>query len=163
MADLLAAPLQAKIALMTLACALAISVVTDVRSHLILNVVTVPALAIVLACMSWLGGMPLLTYSAVGAVICAGIPAVAALVNARLMGWGDVKLLAVCGAVAGAAAGWGFALLLFVYVSIAGGIEAALWLLAARVRGRERPRYVPYGVAIAAGTAYAFLWAGALF
>ena len=163
MADLLAAPLQAKIALITLGLALAISVVTDLRRHLILNLVTVPALAIVLACMFWLGGLPLLLYSVVGALICAAIPAVAALVRAELMGWGDVKLLAVSGAVAGGAAGWGFALILFVYVSIAGGIEAALWLLAARVRGRERPKYVPYGVAIAAGTAYAFLWSGPLF
>jgi prepilin signal peptidase PulO-like enzyme (type II secretory pathway) len=31
------------------------------------------------------------------------------------------------------------------------------------VRGRERPKYVPYGLAIAAGTAYAFLWGGAFF
>jgi Flp pilus assembly protein protease CpaA len=155
--------LPAKIALITLGLALAISVVTDLRSHLILNVVTIPALLIVLACMFWLGRLPLLTYAVVGALVSAGIPAIAALVNARLMGWGDVKLLAVCGAVAGAAAGWGFAFMVFVYVSIAGGIEAAAWIVAARVRGRERPKYVPYGLAIAAGTAYAFLWGGAFF
>ncbi|MCA1828112.1 MAG: prepilin peptidase [Myxococcales bacterium] len=163
MADLLAAPLPAKIALITLFLALAISVVTDLRRHLILNAVTVPALVMVLSCMCWLGGLPLLTYSAGGVLASAGIPALAALVNSRLMGWGDVKLLAVCGAVAGGAAGWGFALMLFVYVSIAGGLEAALWLLAARLRGRERPKYVPYGLAIAAGAGYAFLWGGVLF
>jgi len=162
-ADLLAAPLQAKIALVTLFLALAISVVTDLRRHLILNAVTVPALVIVLACMFWLGRLPLVVYAVLGALTCAGIPAVAALVRTELMGWGDVKLLAVCGAVAGAAAGWGFALMVFVYVSIAGGIEAALWILAARLRGRERPKYVPYGVAIAFGTIAAFLWGGAFF
>ena len=163
MADLFAAPLPAKIALVTLFLALAISVVTDLRRHLILNVVTVPALAIVLVCMVWLGGLPLLVYAAGGALACAGIPAMAALIKSELMGWGDVKLLAVCGAVAGSAAGWGFALMVFVYVSIAGGVEAAAWLVAAKLRGRERPKYVPYGLAIAAGTAAAFLWGGPLF
>jgi prepilin signal peptidase PulO-like enzyme (type II secretory pathway) len=31
-------------------------------------------------------------------------------------------------------------------------------MLAAKLRGAERPKYVPYGVAIATGTAVAFLW-----
>jgi prepilin signal peptidase PulO-like enzyme (type II secretory pathway) len=36
-------------------------------------------------------------------------------------------------------------------------------MLAAKARGQERPKYVPYGVAIAAGTTIAFIWGGPLF
>ena len=50
-------------------------------------------------------------------------------------------------AVVGAALGWPMALSALLGVSLAGGVQAAAWLLAARIRGRERPRYVPYAVA----------------
>jgi Flp pilus assembly protein protease CpaA len=154
--ELLAAPVQAKIALAVLFAALAVSLVTDLRKRLILNAVTLPALAVVGVCVLWLGGLPLLGESALGALVCAG-----PLAFAMLRGWmgaGDVKLMALCGAVAGAAAGWPFSLIVLLYVAVAGGMQAVLWILVAQVRGQERPKYVPYGVAIAAGTTVAFLW-----
>src|SRR5207248_2276500 len=80
---------------------------------------------------------------------------------AMLKGWmgaGDVKLMALCGAVAGAWAGWGFSLVVLAYVSVAGGIEALVFIVAARLRGLDRPKYVPYGLAIAAGAAAAFVF-----
>ena len=161
MEDLLAAPLQAKIALLTLAVALVISVVTDLHRRLILNVVTLPALAVVAVCVFWLGGLALLADAALGVLVCA---APFALMMLRgWMGAGDVKLMAVCGAVSGAAAGWPFSLAVLLYVAIAGGAQSAAWMLVAKRRGRERPKYVPYGLAIAAGTAAAFLWGVALF
>ena len=161
MPDLLAAPVPAKIALVTLFLALGISVVTDLRSRLILNVVTMPALAIVAACLFWLGGLALLAEAAVGVLVCAGPLALAMLKDA--MGAGDVKLMALSGAVSGAAAGWPFSLTTLLYVSVAGGVQALLWIVAAKMRGEARPKHVPYGVSIAAGTLVAFLWGGSLF
>ena len=79
------------------------------------------------------------------------------------MGAGDVKLMALSGAVAGAAAGWPFALTVLLWVAVAGGVQSALWLAAARLRGAQGPRHVPYGVSIAAGTLAAFLASPALF
>ena len=161
MDDLIAAPWQAKIALLALAAALLVSVVTDLRSRLILNAVTLPALGIVAVCVFWLGGLPLTFEAALGLLVCAGPFALMMLRD--WMGAGDVKLMAVCGAVAGAAAGWPFALTVLLYVAVAGGVQSALWMLAAKLRGQERPKYVPYGVAIAAGTCVAFGWGTALF
>ena len=156
MDELFDAPWPARIAIGTLIAALAASVVTDLRSRRIANVVTFPALAVVAGCSLWQGGWALLADAAWGALVCAG-----PLALAMLRGWmgaGDVKLMAVCGAVAGAAAGWPFALVVLLYVAVAGGALAAVWIAAARIRGGKMPRHVPYGVAIAAGTAAAFLW-----
>ena len=161
MDDFVAAPLQAKIALLALAAALLVSVVTDLRSRLILNAVTYPALLVVAACFLWLGGPPLLLDAALGALACAG--PFALMVMRGWMGAGDVKLMAVAGAVSGAAAGWPFSLAVLLDVAVAGGVQSALWMLVARLRGLERPKYVPYGVAIAAGTGWAFLYGAPLF
>ena len=155
MTELTAAPFQAQIALLTLLLALLISVVTDLRKRLILNAVTFPALAIVAVCFLWLGGFSLLLQALIGALVCA-VP----LLLAMLRGWmgaGDVKLMALAGAVAGAAGSWMFALMLLLYVSVAGGIQGVLWLAAAKARGLEKPKYVPYGLSIAAGTIAAFV------
>jgi Flp pilus assembly protein protease CpaA len=154
--NLLSAPLPAKLSLARLFDALSISVFTDLRQRLILNVVTYPALAIVAATVLWLGGLGLLAQSALGVLVCAG--PFALMMLRGWMGAGDVKLMAVAGAVSGAAAGWPFSLAVLLYVAIAGGVQSALWMLAAKVRGAERPEYVPYGVSIAVGTIAAFLW-----
>lgn len=161
MEDLLAAPPQAKIALATLFLALSVSVVTDLRERRILNLVTLPALAIVAACFFSLGGAALLAEAAVGVLVCAG--PFALMMLRRWMGAGDVKLMALAGAVAGAAAGWTFSLTVLLYVAVAGGAQAVLWMAVARARGQERPLHVPYGVSIAAGTAAAFLLGGSFF
>lgn len=150
------APLPAQLACAALAIALLVSVVTDLRERRILNAVTFPALAAVAACAIWLGGTAVLAQAGLGALICAGPLAVAAFCG--WMGAGDVKLIAVSGAVAGIAAGWPLSLAVLVDVAVAGGIEAAAWIAVARVRGRRAPKHVPYGLAIAAGSVSAFLW-----
>ena len=138
--------------LAALALALAISVATDLRSRLVLNLVTLPALAVVLLCAFVGGGRARLVSSLLGVLACAG-----PFLLASLPGWigmGDVKLMAVVGA----ALGWPVALAALFWVTVAGGVQAALQLLVARVRGAEKPRYVPYACAIAAGTLAAFFF-----
>jgi Flp pilus assembly protein protease CpaA len=79
------------------------------------------------------------------------------------MGAGDVKLMALVGLVAGATGGWAFSLTVLVVVAIAGGVQALLWIGAAKLRRRAPPRSIPYALAIAAGTTWAFLSGIALF
>jgi hypothetical protein len=44
-----------------------------------------------------------------------------------------------------------------VLVTVAGGLQAALQLGVARIRGTARPTHLPYACSIAAGTLAAFL------
>jgi len=129
-------------------------VVTDLRSRKILNAVTLPALAAILLVDAFAGGMPFLLDSAIGIAVCGGPFLLAALPG--WMGMGDVKLMSVVGA----ALGWPFSLVALLAITLAGGAQAVIWLLAAKVSGREKPRYVPYAVAIAAGTFASFLLGG---
>ena len=161
LSEFTAAPVQAKIAVADLALALTISAVTDLRERRIPNAVTYPALAVAAACAISLGGLPLLLESAVGALVCA-----TPLTLAMWRGWmgaGDVKLMAVAGLVSGTAAGWSFSLIVLLDVAVAGGAQALLWLLAAKAGRRDRPKAVPYGLAIAVGTTWAFLTGAPLF
>lgn len=151
MSDLLHAPWTIRIGILALAAALAISIVTDLRRRLILNWVTIPALALVIGLSGAAGGWPLVRSSLLGMAICA-LP----LLVAAIPGWvgmGDVKLIAVCGA----AAGYPAAVAVLVLVTAAGGLQAALQLALARIRGTGRPTHVPYACSIAAGTLAAFL------
>jgi prepilin peptidase CpaA len=156
-----AAPVQAKIALAALGISLGVSVLTDFRERRILNAVTYPALLLVTACVLWLGGLPLFLETAFGALVCAGPLALA--MWRGWMGAGDVKLMALVGLVAGATGGWAFSLTVLVVVAIAGGVQALAWIGAARLRRRAPPRSIPYALAIAAGTTWAFLSGIALF
>ena len=97
------------------------------------------------------GGWPLVKNSLIGMAVCA-VP----MVLAALPGWigaGDAKLIAVCGA----AAGFPAAVTVLFFVTIAGGVQAILSLVVARMRGSAPPRHVPYACSIAAGTLVAFL------
>ncbi len=143
-------------ALAVLAAALAASVVTDLRSRLILNRVTLPSLLLVVLChllaagpVGWTAG---LRTSLLGLLVCAGPLFIASL--AGLVGMGDAKLMAVVGA----ALGFPWALAALFWVAVAGGAQALLQITVARVRGAERPRSVPYACAIAAGTVAAVLF-----
>jgi len=152
--ELLQAPWTIRAAVLVTAAALSISVVTDLRRRVILNWVTVPALAVVIALFGISGGWPLVKNSLIGIAVCA-VP----MLLAALPGWigmGDVKLMAVCGAVAGFPA----AVAVLLFVTIAGGVQALLHLASARLRGAAPPRYVPYACSIAAGTLAAFLLPG---
>ena len=150
------APWQARVALVVLFAALAASAFTDLRSRRIPNWVTLPALAIILVAFAQLGGPRLVGECVLGLAVCAAPMLIAW--RLRAMGAGDVKLMMLPGAVSGAALGWPFSLTVLLSVTIAGGVQAAVWLAAARLRGAERPRSVPYGLAIALGTLFAFAY-----
>jgi prepilin peptidase CpaA len=152
--DLLQAPWTIRAALLVTLLALAISVFTDLRERRILNWVTIPALAVVIGLFGTAGGWPLVKNALIGMAVCA-VP----MFLAALPGWvgmGDVKLIAV----GGAAAGFPASISVLFYVTIAGGLQAALWLAQARIRGSPPPRHVPYACSIAAGTIAAFLFPG---
>jgi prepilin peptidase CpaA len=149
--ELLQAPWSIRAALATLLVALAVGVVSDLRERRIPNWVTVPALALVIGLFGAAGGWPLVRSSLLGMAICAFPLLVVAIPG--WVGMGDVKLIAVCGA----AAGYPAAVAVLVLVTAAGGLQAALQLALARVRGTRRPAHVPYACSIAAGTVAAFL------
>jgi len=152
--ELLAAPWTVRCALLVLVAALSVSVVTDLRRRLIPNAVTIPALALIVGLSGATGGWPLVQNCLLGMAVC-GFP----LLLAALPGWvgmGDVKLIAVCGA----AAGFPAAVTVLVLVTVAGGAQAALQLVVARIRGTGRPTHVPYACSIAAGTLAAFFVGG---
>jgi prepilin peptidase CpaA len=152
--ELLAAPWTIRCALLVLLAALAISVFTDVRRRLIPNAVTIPALALVIGLFGASGGWPLAQNCLLGMAVC-GLP----MLLAALPGWvgmGDVKLIAVCGA----AAGFPAAVTVLFLVTVAGGVQAGLQLLIARIRRTGRPTHVPYACSIAAGTLAAFFVGG---
>jgi prepilin peptidase CpaA len=153
--ELNGAPVPANLALGVLALALSVSVVTDVWQRRILNAVTYPSFALLVLCILWLGGPALVGAALLAAVLCA-VP----LALAMSRGWigaGDVKLIALPALVSGATAGWPSAVTLLVDISLAGGAQALLWLAVSRIRHRERPRSIPYALAIAAGSAWALL------
>ena len=140
-----------RIALLVTLATLAVGVVTDLRERRIPNAATLPALVVVLGLLGVAGGWPLVWNAFLGGAVCAVPLLFAALPG--FIGMGDVKLIAV----SGAAAGWPGGLSVLVLVTLAGGIQAILQWGWAVVRGRERPRYVPYACSIAAGTVAAFL------
>ena len=152
MGELLRAPWQAQIALATLFIALLVSAITDLHRRLILNAVTWPSFAVIVGCGYALGGWGLVAECLIGAAIC-GLPFLAGYAL-KAVGAGDVKLMLVCGA----AAGWPLSGTVLLAVTIAGGIQAVLWLAGARIFRRPRPKYIPYGLAIAAGTFAAFAY-----
>lgn len=161
------------------ALALIISVVTDFRSRKIKNIVTFPTMAVALAVRLIFGGWG--TISGMG--LLSGI--VGMLVGGAVfwfiarkggMGLGDVKLMAAVGA------GVGFPSIIFCFVGtgIVGGIHAIvvlLWrgefLYALKSMGKKavqkmrpvdagyvayRSPKIPYGFAIALGSAWGIWW-----
>jgi len=165
---------------LVLGAALAISLVTDLRSRLILDVVTLPTAAIALgvrfALVGW-GGDWGLASGLVGAVIGLGVFLAPAWLGG--MGMGDVKLMGAVGAALGlrllpqalvavALAGGLLALVVMIRAGAVGRTlrRVALLLLPAALRRRlgpaavEEPIFLPYGVAIAAGTAATILLQG---
>ena len=163
-----------------LGVALVVSVVTDVLSKRILDVVTFPAMALALGLRLWRQGVGdlesgLLTGLASGAG-AAGLFAVLAL-RGKGFGWGDVKLMGVVGA----ALGYPMVMAALVFISLVGALQAvvtlvwqgAVWetlaaaasrwavkvrLAKPQVAAAGAQRHIPYGIAIALGSFWAMWW-----
>jgi len=116
---------------------LAVCVYTDARSRIIPNKVTFPALGAALVLHLAVNGWPGLLHSAAGLGVGLSILLVPYLMGG--MGAGDVKLLAVVGALKGT----GFVLATSVYMALVGALMALVIVLV-KPGARERLRYVVY-------------------
>ena len=153
-----------------------VALVTDVTRKKIPNLLTYPAMGLSLAGRLWLEGVGELTTGLLSGL--AGLAATviwfgAFAISKRGMGWGDVKLAGVMGA----ALGMPLTLAAMVFVSVVGAFQAVVSLIWAgalsdTVRGvlgkkvddaNTTKRHIPYGVAIALGSAWAMWWDGNAF
>jgi len=158
---------------------LAICTVTDLRSRKIYNAVLFPVLGAALAGHGWFGGWGGIGGSILGLLTGLGILLIPYFMGG--MGAGDVKLLAVVGALQGAA----FAASAAIYMAMIGLVLSVGVLLAQQKtrkflkyvfftlygwksgvrmpfprRGEALSATVPYGVAIAGGAVATLLWEG---
>lgn len=164
--------LDAVLAVMLLICA-----ITDLMSRKIYNVVLLPALLFAIGYNGYQGGWPGLGHSLLGMLV--GLLILIVPFAKGGMGAGDVKLLAVVGALKGipfvvyAAIGMGLAggvmaigiwFYRLGFMKTISGIFTRIWLgLATKFKGvpmkiSEERIMVPYGLAIALGTAGAWWW-----
>jgi prepilin peptidase CpaA len=132
--------------------ALAAAALFDVRSSRIPNWLTISALLGALAARTAAFGVlgtGGLTEGVLGALLAA-VVAVPMAVWGR-MDWSDVKLLAAVGAFFS----WPAIATALLLISACGAAQAVVTALVARARASARPPGIPYGVAIAAGSALA--------
>ena len=153
-----------------------VAVITDVTRRKIPDLLTYPAMGLSLAARLWVEGAGELTTGLLSGL--AGLGATVLWFGAfalakKGMGWGDVKLAGVMGA----ALGMPLTLAAMVFVSVAGAFQAVVSLIWAgalsdTVRGvlakkvddaGTLKRHIPYGVAIALGSAWAMWWDGNAF
>ncbi len=156
---------------------LAICVVTDIRSRKIYNAVLFPALGAAFLISMVTAGAAGFLHSLAGFGLGFAILLIPYFMGG--MGAGDVKLLAVIGAVKGPL----FVANTSIYMALAGGVfaliillfrrgafqrlTAILYFFSARKSGVNMPLFLdknnlgatyPYGIAIAAGAAISLLW-----
>ena len=130
------------------AVAVVAGAVVDVVSKRIPNLITFPAMVILVAVHAAFSGTSGLTDALIGlggGLLIFLIPHLF-----RVLGAGDVKLLAAVGAGLGPSA----LVTVVLFTSVAGGVQVVLWLAAKRFThsGRIAGYRICYGPAIAAGT-----------
>ena len=140
-------PVSTLAAFAVTAAAVVAGAVVDVAVRRIPNLVTFPAVVVLLGIHTWFSGLPGLgdaLLGMVGALVIFLIP-----YAFRVLGAGDVKLLAVVGAGLGPSA----LLTVTLFTCLAGGLFIGLWLLVALQTGNAiKPgQRLCYGPAIAAG------------
>ncbi|GAX91532.1 A24 family peptidase [Effusibacillus lacus] len=162
-----------------LGAGLLISLVTDLRSRKILNVVTLPVIGIAVVYHTVVSGWDGLVFSVSGLLFGFGLLFIPYLLGG--MGAGDVKLLAAIGSLKGAA----FVFSSFLYTCLIGGVISLIILAVRKQLGKSMHRIghalvcmrgsaesfnvlekselhhaFPYGVAIVLGSLSAYLWGG---
>ncbi len=118
-------------ALVPLLVALALTIVLDLRAKVIPDFITLPGIVYALALAAILES-PLFWEAVLGTVTGGGILLLVAVVSRGAIGGGDIKLMAMLGAVLG----WKGALVVLAFSHVAGAI-LALGLLIARRAGRR--------------------------
>lgn len=113
-------------------CASVTAAITDMRSGRIPNWLTLPLVALGLIANSWLRGIWGATESAVGLLLCAGVPwAVFRISRGRAIGGGDVKLFGALGSLLGPMPGLeielGALLLLLVFALVRLAFAGRIW------------------------------------
>jgi len=121
---------------------LAVVTVLDLRSRLIPDLLTLPALAYAVLIAVLQGGRHGLFEATVGALLGGGVVFVAAVLTRGAFGGGDIKLMAMLGA----AVGWKAGLVVLALSQLVGGTVAIVLLAAHRANRRTR---FPVGALIA--------------
>ncbi|TVT27362.1 hypothetical protein FO441_09975 [Salinicoccus cyprini] len=130
---------------------LAVCVVTDVRKRKIYNKVIFPSLVAAFVLNTAMGGLSGFGESIIGFSVGLALLLIPYILGG--MGAGDVKLLALVGALKG----YEFVLESFIYTALIGGLLAVVVIM---TRGGFRMSLgvgMPYGVAIAGGAVVALL------
>ena len=127
---------------MPLLAMLAVVTVLDLRSRLIPDLLTLPALAYAVLIAALVHGHRGLLEAIVGALVGGGIMLFAVVLTRGAIGGGDVKLMAMLGA----AVGWKASLAVLALSQLVGG-TVAIVLLATRRADRRTP--FPVGALIA--------------
>lgn len=121
----------------------------DARRYTIPNWLTFTAVPLGLALNAALGGVDGLLLALAGAAV--GLAAFGAFAAFGVIGMGDVKLAAAIGALVR----WPLIGPALLYSALAGGVVAMVAAGARRGPSRSSDRRIPYGLAIAAGCAWA--------
>ena len=127
---------------MPLLAGLAVVTVLDLRTRLIPDFLTLPALAYALVIAAIRQGFPGLSEAAVGALVGGGVVLLAAILTRGGLGGGDIKLMAMLGG----ALGWKAALVTLALSQLMGGAIALVLLLSRRA---DRKSAFPVGALIA--------------
>ena len=140
-------PLETLAAFAVTAVAVVAGAAVDVVQKRIPNRITFPAMLLLLAIHGGFSGLPGLTDALLG--LAGGFLIFLIPHLFRVLGAGDVKLMAAVGAGLGPTA----LLTVVLFTSVAGGVQSLAWLAAKRLSRTDRePGYrICYGPAIAAG------------
>ncbi len=127
--------------LLPLLIALALTVVLDLQSRIIPDVITLPGIGYALLLAVALGGAAGLAEAGLGALAAGGAVLLLVIVTRGGIGGGDMKLMALLGA----ALGWKGAFMAFALSQIGGGIVALMLI----IMHRRPSRPLPVGALIA--------------
>jgi prepilin peptidase CpaA len=158
-----------------LGIAVGVSLITDLSSRRILNIITFPAILLGFILHTASAGLEGFFFSGIGFLVGLGLLLIPFFLGG--MGAGDVKLMAAVGALMGT----GFVLSVFLFAGITGGLMALYMIARDRgaftslksimyavpllkgtagsfqaFRSQAKKTTLPYGVAIAAGTVITF-------
>lgn len=129
---------------------LILSVLTDIREKLILDVITLPSIVVLVIVRFFIGEEPFLTYL-LGGVVGFGLLLLLAIVSKGGMGGGDIKLYAAIGVVLGPA----MTVMSLVLASFI-GVVVGLLLISLKIVKRREP--IAFGPSIMIGTLVAYLY-----